>query len=263
MAVVPHFQLIGAQVRALSASHCWLMPADWCLPSSDRCCSVDPLSLSLTRLQPPALKLSAGEHASRWPGRPFGAHLTTVNYHCLLSFPLSVHSRTLSPYILPLFAHILSPLSVSAVKCTLSTDTVLYNFALTSVVCAFPERCLLTSWTLFAHTLSALSPSIAVNPPALSRTSSACPSQSLSWTLSARFLNCYLRTYSCCLRTTLPHWHSSLTQLTHNALTQLTHSALNTAHSRCTLQEYPIQDERQLALDVHCLTAVCTHPLFC
>jgi len=27
-----------------------------------------------------------GEHASRWPRRPFGAHLTTINYHCLLLY---------------------------------------------------------------------------------------------------------------------------------------------------------------------------------
>ena len=98
------------------------------------------------------------------------------------------------------------------------------NFALTSVVCAFPECCLLTTWMLSAHTLSALSPSIAANPPALCLAFSACPSQFLSWTFSACFLNGYLRTYSWCLRTTLPHWHSSLKYL-HSSLTQLTHSA--------------------------------------
>jgi hypothetical protein len=31
-------------------------------------------------------QMERGEHASRWPRRPFGAHLTTINYHCLLLY---------------------------------------------------------------------------------------------------------------------------------------------------------------------------------
>ena len=69
-----------------------------------------PLSLSAQR-----------EHADRWS---HGAHLTTANHHCLLLFRCLCISSTLSPYIIPLFAHILSPLSVSvAVTCTLSALT--------------------------------------------------------------------------------------------------------------------------------------------
>jgi hypothetical protein len=56
------------------------------------------------------------------------------------------------------------------------------------------------------------------------------------------------------------HIPSALTQLTHTAhsSSQLTHRAL-TQHIhdlRCRV----IRDERQLALGVHCLTTVCTHP---
>ena len=64
--------------------------------------------------------------------------------------------RTLSPYILPLFAHILSPLSVSfAISGHLSTVTALLNSAPASVVCAFPDLCLhISSRCLHAHILS-------------------------------------------------------------------------------------------------------------
>ena len=55
------------------------------------------------------------------------------------------------------------------------------------------------------------------------------------------------------------HIPSALTQLTDTAHSQLTHRALTqrTHDLRCRV----IRDERQLALGVHCLTTVCTHPL--
>ena len=55
------------------------------------------------------------------------------------------------------------------------------------------------------------------------------------------------------------HIPSTLTQLTHTAHSQRTHRALTqrTHDLRCRV----IRDERQLALGVHCLTTVCTHPL--
>ena len=95
--------------------------------------------------------------------------------------PIITASYARCLHILPLFAHILSTLSVSVAVTRPLTDTALWNSELTSgsvhflnVVCTHPERCL--------HTiiLSALSPSIAVNPPARCLAFSACPSQSLS-----------------------------------------------------------------------------------
>ena len=55
------------------------------------------------------------------------------------------------------------------------------------------------------------------------------------------------------------HIPSALTQLTDTPHSQRTHRVLTqrTHDLRCRV----IRDERQLALGVHCLTTVCTHPL--
>ena len=118
---------------------------------------------------------------------------------------------------------------------------------------------------LSAYIISLLSRlSIAINSPALGRTSSACPSESLSWTFSAHFLNVVcalpgrcLHASSRCLRTSLPHRHSPLAQLT-NALTQRTHAAFCRRDGSVR--------ERQLApgahflpLSVHTLLSVHIH----
>jgi hypothetical protein len=186
----------------------------------------------VARVVPVEMCVSGGT-CNRWshhvPSRPIGTHLTTANRHCFLC--------TLSPYPPVVCTHPLHSQCLSRRHAPTHWHSS-RNSELTSgsvhflnVVCTHPERCL--------HTiiLSALSPSIAVNPPARCLAFSACPSQSLSWTFSARFLKGYLRTYSCCLRTSLPHWHGSLTRFTDIAHSQRTHAV------RCRI----IQDERQLA----------------